>query len=458
MIPLHRRWFIYGRKENDEDEYGKIQKYTPIPGGIAMGHDKEKLEKLFTEMEEFAKYCFCSAHSMAYAYVAYITAWFAFYYPVEYYAALLNSVQGNLGKVSRYINFCRKELNIEIVEPDINVSTDRFLPTADGKIAYSLNVKYASENVLKAIQPIRDEAPFTSLIDFMLRTSDVINKQTLEALISIGAFSKLGVVKSQVLAGLDDIVSKLTKVKAAKGRATKSGKLDKFDFSDRFQIDEFLPNIKEIPEDISLRLEKKYLGLYLTGNPLYKYTYSIKTLSNFKTSDIEYEIDEGSGEIMLSSPVRNGQKVRFIGMINELKIMNTKKKQLMAIVQIEDLNGIAKMIVWPQTYERIRDKLKVDGIYKIEGNLMIESEEVPSIICDNVTLISEQVIDRLLVHLSSPLQGAELLKYIKGNSIVQGHSPLYMDYDGVRLLLNKKYWVNINKFDTDAFNTETITW
>jgi DNA polymerase-3 subunit alpha len=458
-VPLHRQWFIEGRKLEDKDYEGRIIKYPhAIPGGLNLGHPRLELEKFFDSMEDFASYCFNKSHAAAYAYVGYTTAWFMYYYPTEFMAALMNSVQGNQSRIAKYINYCRRELEIEIIEPDINVSTDKFIPLPGRKIAYSLNVKHASEDVLKAIQPIRDKRPFESLLDFMLRTSDVINKQTLEALISIGAFKKLGVVRSQVLAGLDDIVDKLSKVKQAKGRAIKSGKLNKFSFEDRFQIDEFLPKLKEIPEEVSLRLEKKYLGLYLTGNPLYKYAYSIKTYSNFKTSDIDYEVDEQTGAIMLSAPVRNRQRVQFIGIINELTQRVTKKKELMANAVVEDLNGIAKMLIWPQTYEAIKDKLREDAIYKIEGYLKIDPEEPPSIICESVRPVEEEVVDRLVITLDYPEQGLEVMKYIENNDLVQGNNPTYIQYNDVRLLLKKNYWVNLRKFEQNLFNCQVITW
>ncbi|MCX8074143.1 MAG: DNA polymerase III subunit alpha [Clostridia bacterium] len=459
LIPLHKQWFIYGRKEEDVDEEGRIVKYPhAIPGGLALGHSKEELEQFFDLMEDFASYCFNKSHAAAYAYVAYVTAWLAYYYPVEFMAALMNSVQGNQSRIANYINYCRRELGIEIIEPDINLSVDKFIPLPNGKIAYSLNVKHASENVLKAIKPIRDERKFESFSDFLIRTADVINKQTLEALVSIGAFNSLGVVKSQILAALDDITDRLAKVKQARTRAIKSGKIDSFDFEERLKIDDLIPKLKELPEEVMLRLEKKYLGLYLTGNPLYKYAYSIKTYSNFKTSDIDYEVDEGTGAIMIASNVRDRQRVKFIGIINEIVPRVTKKKTLMANVVVEDLNGIARMIIWPQTYEDIKDKLKPDNIYKIEGYLKIESEEPPTIICENVLPVEDEIVDRLIIKLANPEQSVDVMKYIENNDLVQGNTPIYIEHDNIRVLLNKNYWVNLNKFDMNLFNSKILSW
>jgi DNA polymerase-3 subunit alpha len=346
LMPLHKKWFIEGRKIDDFNEEGKLKHYkNEIPGGLSKGHPKELLEKFFESMVAFASYCFNKSHAAAYAVVAYITAWFIYNYPTEFFAALMNSVSKNKKIVAQYIRYCEDVLGIEVLPPDINTSSEEFVPLKNGKILFSLSAKSTNIDSLDNICRERNtNGSFTNVEEFLVRCSKDITKQTFEALISIGAFNNLGVVKSRYLAAIDDIFDKLQKVKAAEKRfntPSKTGRAKRgtFDFSERFDIGEFIPDINEFPKNIILNLEKKYIGLYLSGHPLYDYAFAIKNISNFKTTQLDYETDEDTGEIITQFNVRNGQSVRFIGLLSDVKVITTKAKALMAVCEVEDLDG-----------------------------------------------------------------------------------------------------------------------
>ena len=80
-----------------------------------------KVEKIFDLMEKFAGYGFPKAHSAAYAYLAFVTAYLKTHYPVEFMSALLTSQTGNTAQVVKYINECR-EMGIRVLPPDVNSS------------------------------------------------------------------------------------------------------------------------------------------------------------------------------------------------------------------------------------------------------------------------------------------------------------------------------------------------
>jgi DNA polymerase-3 subunit alpha len=305
MVPLHRKWFIDGRKEVDDDGHGHQKKYTPIPGGVALGHPKEKLEKIFDEMEDFASYCFNKSHAAAYMVVGKVTAWLMYYYPTEFMAALLTSVKTNLPKVNVYIKGCR-DMGIEILPPDINSGNDSFVALPGKKIVYTLSAKSTNSNALEGIVNVRTEN-YKDFTDFLKKNAYTIEKKTIESLVSIGALNSLGIVRSQILAGLDDISEHLRKAKdKVKRRAESWERYYKWEASECFRCrinpkhkknelcDEcgntfmpkvrrplnpepelnldltgLIPDISEFPQDVILRLEKKYLGIYLSGHPLY---------------------------------------------------------------------------------------------------------------------------------------------------------------------------------------------
>lgn len=371
-----------------------------------------------------------------------------YYYPTEMMAALLNSVQGKQSKVAKYINYARKNLGIKIVEPDINLSQDKFIPTKNGEIIFTLNIKHCKTTALSLIAEERDKnGEFKDMIDFFSRTHDYLDKSTYEALISANCFKGFGVVKSQFLAALDDFwEDAFKKTKDAEKRALKANR--EFNFKERLfaKLNEnnILPDIKEYPEEISLRMEKKYLGLYLTNHPLYKYSYSIKNKTNFELSDLEYDIDEQSGAIIMANQnVRDGQSVKFIAIVNTVETITTKKKSIMARVEVEDLTGMLSAIMWPRNYQKYSSILKEDQIYLCYGTIQI-SDETPSLIIDDIEEIEETTTERAEIKTQTKEEALNLLKFIKNNKLAKGRTPLYVISGGIKVLLRKEYWINVS--------------
>ena len=144
VMEKERQNFVYGNEEEG------------VPGCISRGIDEKTANHIYDEMIDFARYAFNKSHAAAYAVVAYQTAYLKYYYPVEYMAALMTSVIENSGKVSDYIQVCRK-MGISIVPPDINAGEWDF-SVRDGKICYALSaIKSIGRNVILAMVRERKE-------------------------------------------------------------------------------------------------------------------------------------------------------------------------------------------------------------------------------------------------------------------------------------------------------------
>ena len=102
-----------------------------IKGCVANGIPESVAQSIYDEIYDFANYAFNKAHSLAYAIVAYQTAWFKCHYPNEYMAALLTSVLDSSEKVAEYIAEC-KSCSIAVLPPDVNQSGTDFTVTEDG--------------------------------------------------------------------------------------------------------------------------------------------------------------------------------------------------------------------------------------------------------------------------------------------------------------------------------------
>lgn len=459
-IPLHEKWFIYGRNETDKDAYGDIRHYTKIPGGINLGYDEEELKEFFNHMRDFGRYAFNKSHAACYAVVAYVTAWLKYYYPAEFMAANLNYAKGNPEKISKYARDCR-EMGIDIVPPSINSSETDFIPI-DGKIEYGLNFKGVTTTVVdKIIEERNNNGEFKSLIDFLLRTKGFLDKSTYEGLIASGALKPFSVIKSQMLACLDEfwdgtfkkLKDKEKRIEARKANPPKRSRKNdddlNFNFAELLEsgLNEVIPDIKEFPENIQLNLEKELLGVYLSGNPLYKYSYIINNSTNFVISDIDYDVDEFTGEIIFVNDAYNRsakftKNIKFIAILDDVIEMLTKKKQIMARVTLEDLTGTTSAIIWPDNYANFKPIMKKNGIYLFEAKLEVELGELPSIFINSVSAIDAKTTERIIIHASKPDDGQLILNTIKNNRVLLGSNPTYIKFNDMRVLLSKKFWLN----------------
>ena len=116
VMEEERKHFVYGM-----DKDGEIL----IKGAVRNGVSDKVANKIYDDMMYFANYAFNKSHAAAYAVIAYRTAYLKLHYPVEFMAALMNSVMGNTKKIASYIYYCRKN-KIEVLPPDINKSYSKF--------------------------------------------------------------------------------------------------------------------------------------------------------------------------------------------------------------------------------------------------------------------------------------------------------------------------------------------
>ncbi len=364
VMAEERKNFIYGVT----DEQGNVL----IPGAIRNGVDEKSASKIFDEMAEFAKYAFNKSHAACYAVVAYRTAYLKAYYPTEFFAAMLNSFITTMDKISVYITECKK-IGIEIQRPDINLSYSRFT-VKDNKIIFGLSaIKNVGIGAVEAITNERDKhGKFTSFIDFCKRIAgEVVNKKCIESMIKAGAFDSLEANRNTLLCSFEDV---LDTISSDQKRAL-SGQVNLFESASDAKEETLyqLTPQKELDKKYLLSMEKEVLGLYVSGHPLDNLIQEIENYSTIKSSDL-YFIEDEEGN--LSSNLQDGMQVRFIGIITNVKTKITKNNEMMAFVEIEDLEGTISTIVFPKTYMGYKNVIFEDNIVKVEGRLNVKEDEI----------------------------------------------------------------------------------
>lgn len=384
-------------------------------------HDipEEVSADIFALLQHFAGYGFNKSHSVAYALVAYQTAYLKAHWPTEYMAAFLNSVITDGDKLSWYISVCRNA-QIKILPPDVNESEEEFSVHQAGAIRFGMGgIKSVGEGAVQEIVRARSEGgPFKDLVDFCNRVSmRIVNKRVIEHLIRSGAMDSFEANRAQLLAIMEQAVMQ----GSAYQKDLESGQMNLFGDIDEFQVNDIpLPKLEEMPQAIMLQQEKELLGFYVSGHPLKSYE---KVLRGYTP------LYQFIGE---NCSLADGTYVKIAGIISECSLRNTKKGDTMATLIMEDFTGRFPVIVFPQAFQKsIRDIYK-DGIVAVEGRYSVDERERKIIATRVYPLKADQLVEdsKVVVHIKiddymeNNLVQRELMRVFnkhKGNDMVLMH-------------------------------------
>ena len=395
-------------------------------------HDipEELSDRIFSLLQHFAGYGFNKSHSVAYALVAYETAYLKAHWRAQYYAAFLNSIIGDSDKLSWYISVCKND-NIKILAPDVNESGRDFTVLPNKTIRFGLaGIKSTGGAAVEAIISARSEGgPFTSLTDFCCRVNmRVVNKRVVEHLIKSGAMDSFGARRSQLLAVLDQAID----LGAACQRDRANGQLGLFGDDQTFGMEEInMPLLPEIPKQTLLQYEKELLGFYVTDHPLSEYK---EVMQRFMP------LHQFIGE----TQVQDNQFVRVAGIISGCTIKTTKSGDTMALLTLEDFTGRFPVIVFPKSYQAcIRDVFE-DNVVSIDGRFSVDERESKIIAMSVHSLSSKpptELMLRIEAHLENPLVQRELMQLFQK---YKGEDVVYLKLMGSRKIIKTTadFWVN----------------
>jgi len=382
VMEKERAVFINGQV----DENGNVE----VPGCVRNGIDAVSANKIFDEMSEFAKYAFNKSHAAAYAVVSYRTAFLKRYYKEELMAATLNSFLGNLDKIPVYIQDC-KDMGIEILNPSINQSFTRFT-VVNNKIRFGLgSVKNVGVAVIDSIVREREaNGPFESFTSFCERVkNESINKRCIESLIKAGAFDEFGKTRSTLLASFEAIIDTINN----EDRNKIANQVSMFDLLEESEEElevkkySFIEK-EEMPEKELLTLEKEMLGVYISGHPLDKIRKQIEKQANISTLEM-IKMNEEIEEFGEPKSYKDGQTVKFVGIISKVNKKFTRKNTTMAFVNLEDFYGVAEVVIFDTVYGKTSHFIVDDNIVLVEGRLSIREDEPVKIVASNVKEFSE---------------------------------------------------------------------
>lgn len=360
------------------------------------GMSEAEAEKIWKLFEPFQGYGFNKAHAACYGRVAYQTGYMKANFPTEYMTAVLTAEEGDTEKISEIITEC-KRMAIPVLPPDINMSHNHFTvikkspqtgadltPVAEqsslrgtaqthadkDQIRFGLyTIKNLGEAIAEAIITERERGgTYATFSDFLERVQHKdLNKKSLESLIRAGAFDSLGEERGALLHNVDAALEYHKEY----GRAQESSQVSLFavvtDQNARPQLR--LRVARESTMEEKLAWEKELLGLYVSGHPLEKH---------------REKLEKGGSSIkQVAEELRDGMNTIVAGIIEEHKMIITKKNEHMVFMKIADFTGSIEVVVFPRTFAECKDLIGPDKMVAIKGRFS-RRNDAPSIIAEKV--------------------------------------------------------------------------
>ncbi|MFT9043698.1 MAG: DNA polymerase III subunit alpha [Lentilactobacillus hilgardii] len=311
-----------------------------LTGAEKKGHPKQVAEKVFDYIEKFANYGFNKSHAVAYSKMAYELAYLKVYFPGEFHVALLNSVQNSSVKMKEYLSDA-KSMGVKVVAPDINKSRADF-SYQDQQIVFGLaSIKGVRHDMVQAILNDRDQnGRYKSFPNLLARLSDKYRKPDLiNALIYSGALDGFSYNRSELISAAPEFISSI--------------QLSGDSMSLFKALEPTVPRKPEMPLMQRLEKENDYLGAYLSGHPVERFTALRKRLDAKLTNQLVV----GMNQVVL------------ILYITKVKIIRTKTGKQMAFFDGSDEVGEMSVTVFPNLFIKIQSWLHKDMVVAIRGKV-----------------------------------------------------------------------------------------
>ena len=334
-----------------------------IKRAIENGHEEKVATKVFSLIERFADYGFNKSHSVAYATIACQMAYLKVYYPLEFYAAILEtSSSANDTKFNEYVSEMKKR-NISISLPSINESEKEFI-VKDDALLYPLNaIKGVNDLLADNIINERNAGAFKDFFDFVARMNKYkISENQIMTLINAGCFDVFNPSRASFRASIKSALQYADLV------YKEDGQLD-IGFNDFIK-----PYLIKDHDDPIENLEKEYeaLGIMLSSSPL-----------RYKADILRAK------KIIGITDAKEMRTAKIAGLVRSVKTIQTKKGGTMAFVKLADETDEIELTVFSDLY--------VQSIALLEKNKLIIAEikaekrnDDIDYICSNIEPLEEE--------------------------------------------------------------------
>jgi len=398
-------------------------------GALERGVKERVATRIFDLMEKFAGYGFNKSHSAAYALVSYQTAWMKAHYPAAFMAAVLSADMDNTDKIVTLIDECR-DMQLEVVAPDINRSQYMFTVEGKGTVVYGLGaIKGAGQAAVEIVIAEREaNGRFEDLRQFARRIdSRKVNRRVVEALIRAGAFDGVGETRATLMAQLPDAL----KLAEKHARDSGAGQDDLFGGTE-VSIDPAVETLRlpEWDEEQRLAGEKETLGLYLTGHPINRYAQELERITSGRIVELLSSLEEPGG----GDAARGRERTVVVaGLVMALRVRNTRRGR-MAFLTLDDRSGRIEMRVFSDVFQHYQSLLAKDRVLVIDGTLGFDDfsgrNQLTANCIYDISQARAAYARRLVIGIESNRAGQGFLRNLASilEPYREGSCPVWVDY------------------------------
>jgi len=347
---------VMGKKLKDQVP---VYREKFLSGAEANGVERKVADEIFSFIEPFAGYGFNKAHAVAYAWIAYQTAYLKANFPLQYFAALMTSVKDKTDKLVEYIDEARK-LGIGVLPPDVNSSLVDFSTTGnkdDNRIRFGLvAIKGVGEAAVRAILDARREGgAFRDIFDFVNRLDPKhANRRVLEALVRSGAMDQLPGNRAQLLDAIDAALD----LASSRARERELGQVSLF--GDSAEAKTIAPRLRALPPPPAretLAWERETLGVFLSGHPL---------------ADVADALARNGAIPIREAKTRTeDESVTIAGLLTHVRRTLTRAQAPMLVATLEDMSGSLECIVFPKFFDDLQAAFVEDRIVVLSGRVRV---------------------------------------------------------------------------------------
>ena len=326
-METYRERFLTGAKEN----------------GVSENIRKE----IWRNIDSFAGYSFCKAHSASFALVSYRAAYLKAHYPAEFMAAVLTN-EGGFYDPCAYIEEARRS-GIKILSPHINHSRYEFFAERSDAIRIGLmQVRGLSRSTIDRTTKIRQKGIFESVHDFLIRVTPDLSEA--ETLIHCGALDGLGPSRPTMF--VEALLWHRRNPSSRERRQT----LLPLNIDHQYRIPEF----SSLTETDKLLTEIDVLDMAATAHPMTLHGITNENWPNGFTR--ARDLDKARRSF-----------VSMLGIIVTHKSTRTTQGELMKFISFEDPTGTFEVTLFPKVYQQFGHILIGKGPFIIKGKVEEDS-------------------------------------------------------------------------------------
>jgi DNA polymerase III subunit alpha len=411
-----------GKKKKEDIDKEKI---PFLEGAAKQGYSAQRAGAIYDMLVPFAGYGFNKSHAAAYSVLAYQTAYLKANFPAEYMAATLIVEIKSADRLLYSIVETRK-MGISVDPPNINYS-DKLFTVVDGRIVYGfLGIKGVGDAPADEIVRGRKNGHYKSFMDFLNRVDiKAVSKKVIELLINTGAFDDFKISRETLAGNMEKAIEYAQKSKEDK----QLGQSNLFENSNEsgmpdFKFTEFPP----VSRAERLNLEKQLIGFYFSGHPLDEYKEIWQDVVTVNLGQIDtYKM----GNCVL------------VGIIKNIKQINTQKGGKMAFATLEDYNGEIEVTFFSGPWERCQNIIKDDSVVILKGKIdyqkdkdkysfladgVISRQEVTSVVKEVKELDEKNKLHKNTWLYMADLKSSYILQSKKGNYTVIGYLKSIRDF------------------------------